>query len=292
MENSQKIQLALDFIKFASGRMNLQSLPKIIFTTDNTWAKQMRSFGQYDPTKKSIITYVENRNMADVLRTLCHELVHHKQNEEGRIEANSGETGSYIENEANATAGIILREYGKLNSMIYESRLTEDIKEYEIYCDMDGVLCDFDAQFDHYFGESVKEYIADKGIKSFENAVNEAGQEFWITMPMLAGAKELWQKIGKYGVTILSSPGEFDGAKEGKIKWIKENLRPSPKKIIFKQTGQKHTEIQGKGEEAIKKSVLIDDYGKNLKPWESIGAKGIKHSADTLQNTLDSLEEL
>jgi len=292
MENAQKIQLALDFIKFASGHMNLQSLPKIIFTTDNKWAKQMRSFGQYNPLKKSIVTYVENRNMADVLRTLCHELVHHKQNEEGRLKANSGETGSDIENEANATAGIILREYGKVNSMIYESRLTEDIKEYEIYCDMDGVLCDFDAQFDHYFGESVKEYIADKGIKSFENAVNEAGQTFWITMPMLAGAKELWQKIGKYGVTILSSPGEFNGAKEGKIKWIKENLRPSPKKIIFKQTSQKHTEIQGKGEEAIKKSVLIDDYGKNLKPWESIGAKGIKHSADTLQNTLDSLEKL
>lgn len=292
MENAQKIQLALDFIKFASGRMNLQSLPKIIFTTDNNWAKQMRSFGQYDPTKKSIVTYVENRNMADVLRTLCHELVHHKQNEEGRIEVNSGETGSDIENEANATAGILLRDYGKLNSMIYESRLTEDIKEYEIYCDMDGVLCDFDSQFDHYFGESVKEYIADKGIKSFENAVNEAGEDFWTTMPMLAGAKELWQRIGKYGVTILSSPGEFEGAKEGKIKWIKENLRPAPKKVIFKQTGQKHTEIQGKGEEEIKKSVLIDDYGKNLKPWESIGAKGIKHSADTLQNTLDSLEEL
>lgn len=292
MENAQKIQLALDFIKFASGRMNLQSLPKIIFTTDNNWAKQMRSFGQYDPTKKSIVTYVENRNMADVLRTLCHELVHHKQNEEGRIEVNSGETGSDIENEANATAGILLRDYGKLNSMIYESRLTEDIKEYEIYCDMDGVLCDFDSQFDHYFGESVKEYIADKGIKSFENAVNEACEDFWTTMPMLAGAKELWQRIGKYGVTILSSPGEFEGAKEGKIKWIKENLRPAPKKVIFKQTGQKHTEIQGKGEEEIKKSVLIDDYGKNLKPWESIGAKGIKHSADTLQNTLDSLEEL
>jgi hypothetical protein len=292
MENAQKIQLALDFIKFASGRMNLQSLPKIIFTTDNNWARQMRSFGQYDPTKKSIVTYVENRNMADVLRTLCHELVHHKQNEEGRIEANSGETGSDIENEANATAGIILREYGKVNSMIYESRLNEDIKEYEIYCDMDGVLCDFDTQFDHYFGESVKEYIDNKGIKSFENAINEAGEEFWTTMPMLAGAKELWQRIGKYGVTILSSPGEFEGAKEGKIKWIKENLRPSPKNIIFKQTGQKHTQIQGKGEEEIKKSVLIDDYGKNLKPWKSIGAKGIKHSANTLQNTLDSLEEL
>ena len=292
MENSQKIQFSLDFIKFALDRINIQSVPKIVFTTDNKWAKQMRSFGQYDPTDKLIIVYVENRNMADILRTLCHELVHHKQNEEGRINIDSGKTGSDIENEANAIAGVLLREYGKVNSMIYENRLNEDIREYEIYCDMDGVLCDFDAQFDHYFGESVNEYIADKGLKSFENAINEAGEQFWITMPMLAGAKQLWQRIGKQGVTILSSPGEFVGAKEGKVKWIKQNLTPAPKKIIFKQTGQKHTHLQGKGKQEIEKSILIDDYGKNLKPWESIGATGIKHSANTIQNTLNFLDNL
>lgn len=292
MENAQKIQIALDFIRYASGEMNLNSLPKIVFTTDNDWAKQMRSFGQYDPRNKSIVTYVDKRNMADILRTLCHELVHHKQNEEGRLDSESGGTGSDIENEANAMAGVVLRNYGKMHALIYESRLIEALQDYEIYCDMDGVLCDFDSQFDHYFGESVKDYIEEKGIKSFENAVNKAGEEFWTTMPFLAGGKELWQRIGKQGVTILSSPGEFEGAKSGKIKWIKENLRPAPKKIIFKQTGQKHTEIAGKGEEAIKKSVLIDDYSKNLKPWESTGAIGIKHSANTLQNTLDSLDDL
>ncbi len=36
------------------------------------------------------------------------------------IEMNSGETGSEIENEANALAGILMRDYGKLNLSVYD----------------------------------------------------------------------------------------------------------------------------------------------------------------------------
>ena len=65
-----------------------------------------------------------NRNLADALRTLAHELVHYKQKQEGRLELNnadkSGADGSSIENEANAVAGVILRKYGKLNPDIYQ----------------------------------------------------------------------------------------------------------------------------------------------------------------------------
>jgi hypothetical protein len=60
--------------------------------------------------------------MADILRTLGHELVHRKQDEDGRIDMNSGETGSKIENEANAKAGVLLREFGQQNKQIYESK--------------------------------------------------------------------------------------------------------------------------------------------------------------------------
>ena len=58
--------------------------------------------------------------MADLLRTLAHELVHRKQDEDGRIDYNSGETGSEIENEANAQAGILLRDFGKIDKEIYQ----------------------------------------------------------------------------------------------------------------------------------------------------------------------------
>jgi hypothetical protein len=59
--------------------------------------------------------------MADILRTLAHELVHRKQEEDGRLDIKSGETGSPIEDEANATAGVLLRNFGKINNSIYES---------------------------------------------------------------------------------------------------------------------------------------------------------------------------
>jgi hypothetical protein len=36
------------------------------------------------------------------------------------IEAASGDTGSEIENEANALAGVLLRDYGKENIQIYD----------------------------------------------------------------------------------------------------------------------------------------------------------------------------
>jgi Zn-dependent peptidase ImmA (M78 family) len=55
-----------------------------------------------------------------VLRSLAHELVHHRQEELGMIEAMSGDTGSEIENEANALAGVLLRDYGKQNVQIYD----------------------------------------------------------------------------------------------------------------------------------------------------------------------------
>jgi Zn-dependent peptidase ImmA (M78 family) len=60
--------------------------------------------------------------MADILRTLAHELVHRKQEEDGRLDINSGKTGSPIEDEANAMAGILLRNFGKINNGIYENK--------------------------------------------------------------------------------------------------------------------------------------------------------------------------
>ena len=63
---------------------------------------------------------VVNRNLADVLRTLGHELVHEKQKIEGRLHVGAGDDGTEIENEANAEAAIIMRKFGKANPIIFE----------------------------------------------------------------------------------------------------------------------------------------------------------------------------
>lgn len=270
-----------DFIQFVKNKLDIDQLPTIRFLNDRAWATERRSFGEYNPDKRHLDVYIGNRNLADILRTLCHELVHHKQNELGKLYAGAGKTGSNIENQANSLAGIMMRDYGKSNDLIYESFLPTLNQIYEveqkggiqIYCDMDGVLCDFDERFDHFYGVPPREYSNEKGSQAFQDAVNKAGIDFWSKMNWMPGGQELWSIIGKYDPYILTSPSKFQFAKEGKIKWIETHLNPKPKKVLFAQTGNKHSEMKTNP----KSSILIDDYWPNLAPWKAEGGIGIMH---------------
>ena len=62
---------------------------------------------------------MRNRHPIDIMRTLAHELVHYKQDTERRIGPDSGETGSPIENEANAMAGQIMRRFDQENPELF-----------------------------------------------------------------------------------------------------------------------------------------------------------------------------
>ena len=281
MTPEQRQNIIEDFIRYCKDRLDIDQLPIIQYTNDREWATEKKSFGQYNPNDRSLEVYTGNRNLADTLRTLVHELVHHKQNEDGLLRMNSGKTGSKIENQANAFAGIIMREYGNKNDLIYEALLptlkqiyeVEGSRGIQIYCDMDGVLCDFDKKFDHYYGIPPREYYTTKGSKAFEEAVNEAGIEFWSKMDWMPGGQELWSIIGKYNPYILTSPSKFKYAKEGKQEWINNNLNPQPKKILFAQTGDKHSMMTADP----KNSMLIDDYWPNLAPWKALGGIAIMH---------------
>jgi len=61
---------------------------------------------------------IVNRHPIDILRTVAHEYVHHKQQSEGK--KLSGHAGSTSENEANAKAGEIMRKYGDLHPELFD----------------------------------------------------------------------------------------------------------------------------------------------------------------------------
>ena len=113
-------EVITNFVRYASQELNISSLPAIHLVDDIEEASHNTSFGSYSPSSKSIIVNTGGRHLADVLRTLGHELVHHAQNEQGVLHNESGQTGSEHENEANAKAGILLRNFGKANPLIYE----------------------------------------------------------------------------------------------------------------------------------------------------------------------------
>ena len=121
-----------EFIKFAAKNLGIQNLPgSLTLSYDNKQAQDKRTFGFFDPHDKKIWIYVKNRNMADILRTLAHELVHRKQEEDGKLDPTSGQTGSPIEDEANSMAGVLLRNFGKINSSIYEGLKKKPINELD-----------------------------------------------------------------------------------------------------------------------------------------------------------------
>lgn len=101
-----------DFLPIAVGHLNLDHIPKIKL------AKEMHdthvpTFGRFENESKIITVVIDNRNIVDTLRTLAHEMVHYAQGEEHRLDAESGETGSPIEDEANAEGGVIMRLFNQ-----------------------------------------------------------------------------------------------------------------------------------------------------------------------------------
>lgn len=128
-QKKSKGRIIGEFIKFAKDRLRLISIPfNIKLVKDGEFATTFKSFGGFDPINNDIFIYVTNRSTPDILRTLAHELVHLKQRQDGYIGGpEDGATGSDVENEANAAAGILLRDFGKLNGNIYES-INEGLK--------------------------------------------------------------------------------------------------------------------------------------------------------------------
>jgi hypothetical protein len=268
-----------DFIKFATEILELQNVPKITFIDDPEIAKSMHSLGAYNLGTDELLIVKSNRLTADILRTLAHELVHLKQDELGMIEPDSGKTGSPIENEANAAAGILLRQFGKYRPEIFE-KLTEgeEEKQYKIYCDMDGVLVDFDKAYFDLTGEKAS-FNTDP--KKFWEPINKAGASFWIKMKWMPDGKQLWNYIKPYNPELLSAPSYQESSKIGKRVWVKRNT-PDTKLIL--RTAERKQEF------ATPNTILIDDRADNIQRWNDAGGIGIHHTS--AESTIKQLKDL
>lgn len=89
--------------------LGISDLPQIEIIDEEPAVGGGTSFGEFDGTIKVVS---KDRHPMDVARTLAHELVHLKQRMNGQVL--DGADGSDSENEANATAGEIMRKFGKM----------------------------------------------------------------------------------------------------------------------------------------------------------------------------------
>ena len=181
---------------------------------------------------------------------------------------------------------------------LLELLLTEDeqnpTKKFRLYCDMDGVLCNFDERFmqmlnNRDFGgkqyrseelkgiESPSDFESKMGAEEFWKFIDEiCGKKFWSEMDWTPGGSNLWNVISQYNPTLLTSPSRNMISRIGKRAWAKTHLTPSPEGIIFKYSMNKQEqaiEDVAKGLEPI----LIDDRRDIIDRWQDAGGIGIHH---------------
>ena len=115
-----------EFVRFAAEDLELNSLPKFDFRFDTKRSVEHKSFGGYQPGGEHITITVKNRHINDVCRTLAHELVHYSQDLKKELEDDdAGRTGSPQENEANARAAVIMRNWGKKHPDYFDKESIE-----------------------------------------------------------------------------------------------------------------------------------------------------------------------
>ena len=154
-----------------------------------------------------------------------------------------------------------------------------------IYCDMDGVLCDFIVQAKKATGVI---FTQDKSDEHWE--VIKKYPKFWSNMPWMPGGKQLWNYINKYKPHILSAYTiEDPNCKPGKRTWLRRNVSVSSGNInLVRRRDKKKFAMKSGGNR--QPAILIDDFKNNVDEFKAAGGIGIHHTSAS--KTISELKRL
>jgi len=274
-------------------------------------------YGFYSSKDKTIIINGENfidsnLNFDDLKFVEAHEITHLLLGHTGpysKDDEMDADLGAYILlKEKGLSTDKLVKEFKNRHGVDFSEELLERVKfiqslnegvdsEYVIYCDMDGVLCDFDQGYEDLTGMSTAKantYGKSFFWKLFRDNVGTNEKDFWTNLPTQPGGKELWKAISRYKPNILSAPSidftlppsqqldpEYNQAIIGKKMWIAKNLYNVGEEIFVPA-------VQ-KSQFVAPNHILIDDMQKNIDAWNAAGGIGILHK--NTNNTLETLEK-
>jgi hypothetical protein len=199
----------------------------------------------------------------------------------------------------------------------------ESNKLPQIYCDMDGVLVDFELGVVNQINIDIKDgSIPDRSpagrltdMGRLRKVLKASGRElqidisdirkggdvkaarsymydrfgndveFWANLPPMEGGAELWNFISPYRPHILTSPME-EGSQLGKRQWLQKNLNPQPNEVFMSHNKWKWATTDDKP------NVLIDDWDKNLVPWAENGGIAIRCAFGDSASAIAQLKEI
>lgn len=87
ISDDQFKQQAGRLLKYMMQRLNIKSPPsRLILKKSEENAKEPWGYtGNYNPDEKSITLFTTDRHHVDILRSFAHEIIHHWQNENGKL---------------------------------------------------------------------------------------------------------------------------------------------------------------------------------------------------------------
>ena len=123
--NTQEKYLLYKFTKFVQDELGITIPFKLRVSTKR---ENFKTYAYYNPSTGEVAVYVSNRALADIMRSVAHELVHHFDHQTGKAQKkknpgvgvllNDSEKNidaDDIENRANAIAGILIKKFGYAN---------------------------------------------------------------------------------------------------------------------------------------------------------------------------------
>lgn len=114
----QSKALLLDFVKFCKNKLEINSLPESIILFKSRDEQHGMTTGGYDPHSMTITVLAGRRLLLDILRSVAHELTHHKQNERGNllemVDEYDTDLNTPYENEAYERSGNLIKEWTRI----------------------------------------------------------------------------------------------------------------------------------------------------------------------------------
>ena len=165
--------LAEDLFKFAHKRFNFTKPVTIVFESNmENVGKLFAPTGYYDPQSSKVVIFVDHRHPKDILRSLAHELVHHRQNCAGHFNKDASTAPGYaqkdqhmrqMEGDAYRTGNIMLfrdweDNYKQGSKLMNEAKLKNPDKAD---LDDDGELSPYEKKR----GAAIEKAMAEKDVE-------------------------------------------------------------------------------------------------------------------------------
>lgn len=151
-------------------------------------------------------------------------------------------------------------------------------RKHIIFCDLDGVLADFEQGVRNIFQKNIEELKP-----ALMWGVINKSKTFFETLPWTKKGRELWSRIKEYNPIILTGvPRSSSTAVEQKIRWCQRELGSN---ILVITCATKD-----KPKYCINNSILIDDRTDNLNAWNNKGGNFILYDEQHLDTIVERID--